>query len=159
RLAPHRDAPRIARGCKRVSGTCILEQPALGRRAGRAAIAAIVDRDEPGARRRDALEAIGARRKRAAIAMEIEHDWLVALRREMPGDDLLAVTCFEYDLLGLRKAGGRGRGALRVGKIQELALREEHHCRESEIADGRDDECPFKKSHPNSLNAQTNIRD
>ena len=72
--------------------------------------------------------------------MKIEHHRLITVRRDMPNDHALAIGGVKHDLLGLRQARLRGRGAQRLGKIQQRALREIHHRHDGEIDDHPDEQ-------------------
>src|ERR1043166_1557530 len=80
RLAPDRDASRVALRREPIRGARILDQPLLARRAGRAAVAAIAQRHEPDTARDDFAKAVDAQIERAAVAMEVEHHRLFLFR-------------------------------------------------------------------------------
>ena len=159
RLAPHGDATRIALRRERIGGARVLDQAGFGRRAARAAIAAVAERQQPDALRDDPPEAIDAQVQRAAVAVEIEHHRLAVARRHMPREHTFAVRGTEPHFLRLRKSGGGRRRARAIGEIHQRALREEHQRAKADIGGGRDDEYPFKSGHRKPLNAKTNVRD
>ncbi len=71
---------------------------------------------ETGAITGERAETIDTKHERAAIAVEVQHHRLVAARRQMPHNHILAVGGFENDLLGVAQAGGGRRRARVSGK-------------------------------------------
>ena len=76
--------------------------------------------------------------------MEEENDGTARLRRDVPGDDPLAIGRGENDLLGRRQAGRDRRRVRRAArKIEQVALDDIKQRHRAGIAEERDAE-PFQ---------------
>ena len=117
-----------------------------GRRAARSAIAAVTQCEQTGAVLRNCAKTLRAKDKRAGIAVEIKHHRVVCARRNVPGDDVLAVRGIKGDLLRCGKLRGGRRRTRGVRKIQQLALGEIHQQDEPAEHRKRND-CNFQKRH------------
>src|SRR5439155_19394152 len=122
----------------------ILQQSALARLPGRTRIAAIGQCDDPGPVGDDATKAVEEAGEIIAIAMEVEHDRTARLGRNVPDDELLAVSRRQDMLFGFRKARRLWRRAhTGRGRKQNRALREEQCEQTTDITSRNDDQEPF----------------
>ena len=147
-MTPQDDAlRRIARDRERVGGRGVAMQALLGRRSGRAAVAAEVHRDQSGAVGDGGAVAFGPPRHDLGIAVEVDDHRRVAARGHVPGDQLLAVTGREHDLLRFRHVG-RGRGDVQRGpREQHRALGKIEHGHDQRVAANPDDQHPPHDRH------------
>ena len=125
----------------------VAQQSGLGRAPGRAAVAAIAQRDQTGAILRECAKTVDAIVQGTAIAMKVENHRPVAAWRHMPSNDTLAIRRVEHHLIGRGKTGRRGREGLAVRKIHHLALGEIKQQRKAKIAREHNDQQPFQGGH------------
>ena len=144
-LAPERKPRgRIPGRSKRVGGQGIVDETFLGWPSARSAVAAVAQRDQPGAVRGKRLEAVHAPAERTAVAVEIEHHRLFSARRNVPDDHALATGAVEHDLLSFGQARGSRRGARALGEILQRTLAEINQEKQAAISDDHNDEEPFE---------------
>ena len=143
----HDPLRRHARGGKGIGRFRVGDQTRLGRAAGRAAVAAIAQRNEAVAIAGKRAEAIGAIAQRAAVAVEVEHQRLArpsaARTRRSPSRRRRCRARSPAHRTGRPPPAAC---AARSGMIHQRALRDIHQRDESaERRRGRDE--PFQKRH------------
>src|SRR6202041_2879150 len=116
--------------------------------AGRSGIAAIGQRDYPGAVGDQIAKAAKEASEKIAVAVEVENDRMAGLGRDMPDDDFFTVRRGQNMLFGLRKAGLlRRRAHDSRDRKQKRALREKQHRKTADISDRNDNQQPFQDDH------------